>query len=77
MEEQKYEPRKVMRWATENKKEWEVVCGIRNTSTEANQKIAKMLKEAGLFELMEMMTMRTYQMILDTWEAKGEGDSII
>ena len=77
MQEQEYEPRKVMRWAMENKREWEVVCGIRNTSTEANRKITKMLKEAGLFELMEMMTMRTYQMILDTWEAEGNGDLIV
>lgn len=77
MEAQAYEPRKVMHWAIENPKEWEIVCGIRNTSTEANRKIAGMLKEAGLFELLEMMTMRTYQMILDTWEAEGEGDLII
>lgn len=77
MEAQAYEPRKVMRWAIENPKEWEIVCGIRNTSTEANRKIAGMLKEAGLFELLEMMTMRTYQMILDTWEAEGERDLII
>lgn len=77
MEEQVYEPRKVMRWAIENPKEWEIVCGIRNTSVEANRKIAGMLKEAELFELLEMMTMRSYQMILDTWEAEGEGDLII
>lgn len=77
MEEQAYEPRKVMRWAIENPKEWEIVCGIRNTSVEVNRKIAGMLKEAELFELLEMMTMRSYQMILDTWEAEGEGELII
>ena len=77
MQEQEYEPRKVMRWAIGNPREWEIVCGIRNTSVEVNQKIAGMLKEAELFELLEMMTMRSYQMNLDTWEAEGEGDLII
>lgn len=77
MEKEGYEPKKVMAWAVAHMDAWEVVCGLRNTSTEANAKLAEMLREAELFELSEMMTMRAYQMTLDTWRAEGKGDWIL
>ena len=77
MEERAYEPRKLMAWARAHWTEWEIVCGIRMTSMEMNAKIAKMLNEAELFELSEMMTLRAYQMMVDTWEAEGKGNLII
>lgn len=72
MTEKSYEPERLQGWAREHWKEWEIVCGIRNSSMEMNAKIARMLKEAEFFELAEMMTLRTYQLMLDTWEAEGE-----
>lgn len=77
MEEKTYEPRKVMAWARKHWEEWEIVCGIRVTSMEMNIEIAKLLKEAELFELSEMMTLRAYQMQVDTWKAEGKGDLIL
>ncbi len=51
---------KLTTWALEHKKEWEIVCGIRLTGIETNLQILEMLKEAGFYELRDMIIYRIY-----------------
>lgn len=67
-------------WAHKHKRSFEVVCGVRNTSLEANKKILASLREAGLDELADLMALRIYQFMLDTdfgVEASGPPDGLI
>lgn len=57
--------RKGIEWAQEHYAEWEIVCGIRNTSVNNVYRILEMLIEAELYDLSNMMATRLYQFLLD------------
>lgn len=57
--------RKGMQWAQEHYKEWEIICGIRNTTINNVYRIMKMLMKAELYDLSNMMATRFYQFLLD------------
>ena len=62
---------KTMEWATEHFTEWEIVCGLRNTTIQNTYHIMKMLKEAGLHQLSDMMASRYYQFLIDNHPGKS------
>ena len=65
MEQELNESRRVDKWAREHKDLWDIVSGIRCTSIEHNRTVCRLLHEAGLYELSEMMALRIYQLMID------------
>lgn len=59
---------KLLTWAREHPREWDMICGFGTGSVEQNLTAAEMLRDEGFYELCLMMTARTVRLQLSREE---------
>lgn len=56
---------KLLGWAKEHPREWDIICGFERGSLEQNLNIAETLRDERFYELSLMMTLRVLQLRME------------
>lgn len=56
---------RLLTWAREHPREWNVICGFEEADLEEQMEIAQAMEDAGYYELGLMMTARAIKMCLE------------
>lgn len=62
---------RLLNWAREHPRQWDLVCGLERGSLEQILRAAEQLRDEGFYELCLMMTLRAVQIRLN-WKSGGE-----